>query len=260
MSSRPLMRRGWRMLLCVALTFAAGWWTYRGIGPESRVALPEQAPVEALSGSEGEVSGTLSLIRIKPAAMKALPSVHEVDARQKSLLPDAQLALADQIEWLVPLARDGNPTAICRLHLAAARCRTVGKRVERARREQRDLEQRLDGLAEISDRTWLLAQARASLTREQATLAWCKGVDLEALPDTQGMSEKALAGMSTWQRVLLVMTRPDGTLMRLWQHPMLPESHASTAGYLYPQFLSDHAYFRSCRQDWPRPIPWPWRV
>lgn len=66
---------------------------------------------------------------------------------------------------------------------------------------------------------------------------FCAGVDVHPLPRTEDVLQPAEPWLTPRQKVLLAMVRPDGGVARL-ARPGAP----APQGYVYPQYLADHAY------------------
>jgi hypothetical protein len=66
---------------------------------------------------------------------------------------------------------------------------------------------------------------------------FCAGVENDPLPRTEDLLQPAEPWLTPRQKVLLAMIRPDGGVARLAR----PGARAPE-GYVYPQYLADHAY------------------
>lgn len=154
-------------------------------------------------------------------------------------LPETQQPLADQIETLMAQAQAGNPVAACRLYLGLGRCRMMEQRMRRATRMQQSL---LQASAPVSQEAIRISSVALAMERLDAAAGWCQGVDTDRWPDAVDAMQKAYARMSVWQRVLLVMSLPDGSLLRLPHHTGGQHGYGGSNDHVYPQILSLHAY------------------
>lgn len=67
--------------------------------------------------------------------------------------------------------------------------------------------------------------------------SFCAGVEDDPLPRTEDLLQPAEPWLTPRQKVLLAMIRPDGGVARLSRPGV-----AAPPGYVYPQYLADHAY------------------
>lgn len=154
-------------------------------------------------------------------------------------MPEATLPLAEQLGALIQLAQAGDPEAACRLFIGTRRCRMVTQRLRRAEQMQQHLEQ--GQTSRISEDMAVLSIANA-LEQTRALAAWCDGVDPAQHPNANALAERAFDNMTSAQKVLLVMSRQDGSIARMPRHFGSSGSLGGTTGFIYPQFLSDHGY------------------
>ncbi|MCB1568391.1 MAG: hypothetical protein KDI69_06195 [Xanthomonadales bacterium] len=177
------------------------------------------------------------------------PAVHDASAvsnwdgnRSKlehTPLPDADVPLAQQLETLEALAEQGNPEAACRLYVGLRRCRTVAQRLQRAEQMQTHLEQ--GGEARISQ-DMMVSSIANTLENAQALSSWCEGIKPDHLPDANALAAGTIDRMTSAQKVLLVMSRQNGSLMRLPRGFGPPGGFGASSDFIYPQFLSERAY------------------
>ena len=154
-------------------------------------------------------------------------------------LPDSALPLAQQLSVLETLAEQGNPEASCRLYLGVRRCSMVAQRMQRAEQMRSSLER--GGALRVNEELMLDSVANA-LEQTRAWAAYCEGVQMDRLPAADTLVEGAIGNMSSRQKVLLAMARQDGTIIRLPRTYGAPAGLGGSSDYVYPQFLSDHAY------------------
>lgn len=177
------------------------------------------------------------------------PAVHDANAAsngdrnqskaENTPLPDADVPLAQQLETLEALAKQGNPEAACRLYVSSRLCRTVAQRLQRAKQMQTHLEQ--GGEARISQ-DMMVSSIANTLENAQALSSWCEGIKPDHLPDANALAAGAIDRMTSAQKVLLVMSRQNGSLMRLPRSFGPPGGFGASSDFIYPQFLSARAY------------------
>lgn len=235
--STTISRRYLVAMLVIALALVvsiAGFYWYRdraqvadsdatteAHSPDNETLISNAPPDMPVAGKEGNLDG------LAVPVPKPMP------------LPDAALPLAEQLEALESLAEAGDPEATCRLHVGVRRCRMVTQRLRRAEQMQASLE-RGDNVR-INEDLMLMSIANA-LEQTHALASWCEGVQPIGLPDTDTLVERNIERMSTRQKVLLAMTRQDGSIIRMPRYLGSPGGLGGNTDFSYPQFLSDRAY------------------
>lgn len=164
-------------------------------------------------------------------------SADPASARPPLPMPEAALPLVEQMDALERLAQAGDPDAACRLFVGTRRCRMVEQRLRRAEQMQARLER--GEAPRISEDMAVLSIANA-LEQTRALASWCEGADPARFPDADAFAERAFGRMSSVQKVLLVMSRQDGSIARMPRHFGSPGGLGGSTGFIYPQFLSDH--------------------
>jgi hypothetical protein len=151
------------------------------------------------------------------------------------VLPALDLPLTQQLPALVDEAMRGNPVAACRLALDSAYCSSQQRSLAFSRQMEASLSRRPSG----SDDLVIGAIARSE---ERAANAggYCEGVDSAMLPDPDAYLAAAANAMTTRQKVLLAMSRQDGTLVRMPRETGSIVSSGRNSEYLVPQFLADN--------------------
>lgn len=152
-------------------------------------------------------------------------------------LPDKNLPLAQQMSELLVQAERGEPAAACRLVLDMGYCREQ-------RRSQRFMDQMRSGLGPREHRMGDDLAAAVIVGEEDAAArgaSFCAGLPEETLPSMDSILARAMPRMDTRQKVLLALTRPDGTLVRLIRTPQAGSRSGGDNQYVYPQFLAEHA-------------------
>lgn len=167
------------------------------------------------------------------------PSVSAANSAQPAtwtpVLPAADLPLTQQLPVLIDEAMRGNPVAACRLALDSAYCSSQ----QRSLAFSRQMEASLSRSPAASDDLMVGAIAR---NEERAANAegYCEGVDSATLPDPDAYLAAAANAMTARQKVLLAMSRQDGTLVRMPRETGSIVSAGRNSEYLVPQFLADN--------------------
>ena len=152
-------------------------------------------------------------------------------------MPEASLPLAEQLDALEQLAQVGDPEAACRLFVGTRRCRMVSQRLQRAEQLQQSLER--GQTLRIGEDIAVLSIANA-LEQTRSLANWCEGADPARFPDVDVLAERAFTTMTTTQKVVLVLSRQDGSIARIPRQFSSSHSLGGNTGFMYPQFLSDH--------------------
>lgn len=182
---------------------------------------------EPALGQDVPTAGVSTDRSVDPAARPPVP------------MPESALPLVEQMDALERLAQAGDPEAACRLFVGTRRCRMVEQRLRRAEQMQARLER--GEAPRISEDMAVLSIANA-LEQTRALASWCEGADPARFPDADAFAERAFSHMSSAQKVLLVMSRQDGSIARMPRHFGSPGGLGGTTEFIYPQFLSDHGH------------------
>ena len=155
-------------------------------------------------------------------------------ASPQTLLPE-EISDTTTLRELADLALKGHPTAACRLYARATQCLS-----KKARREfAQHLETALT-LREPQTTDELMVRAIGQVPSGDYDPANCAGTDVMEVPDADEYLGRSIARMSIRQRVLLVMMRPDGSLVRLPRQPDNTVRTGRSSDYLIPQILADN--------------------
>lgn len=210
----PLLRAA-SLALAIVVVAGAMFWLSQEDGPEPAPTVERQARERSADPALREPRMHADL----PSAMPAMPVA--ATAPSTSAVPRGAIDSRTRAKRLMALPALPSPTT------PLAQARPVLQPRAAAG----------DGVAACR-----LAFARARCEGEARAgdippEGFCAGIENDPLPRTEDLLQPAEPWLTPRQKVLLAMIRPDGGVARL-ARPGAP----APEGYVYPQYLADHAY------------------
>jgi hypothetical protein len=228
-----------RLLASIAMiAFAAVAVTYwfRGHGAPSSPIRDTGLTKEHLASVPKPRDGIeVPLNELSPAALPSSQSAPSEPHADAQAVPSEDISDSVSLQTLAERAMEGHPTAACRLFVRATQCTSLNAR--------RSLAQQMEGVLterEASKGDEFLIRAIAQLRGKDSIDVACAGMGDAETPDADEYLARSVAAMSTRQRVLLVMMRPDGSLVRLPRQPDNTIRTGRGSDYLIPQILADN--------------------
>jgi hypothetical protein len=151
-------------------------------------------------------------------------------------LPPSDAPLAAQLDALMSLAEAGEPVAACRLALDSVYCQDYERNRSFMNQVTTGLAPRLHRMSDD------LAAGLIVGTEEKLANGadYCADLSAKTLPSMDSLLEQALPRLNARQKVLLVLSRPDGSVARLIREPMSGSRSGGDTRFVYSQFLADH--------------------
>jgi hypothetical protein len=153
------------------------------------------------------------------------------------VLPPPDAPLAAQLDTLLELAESGEPVAVCRLALDSLYCRDYDHNLSFMKQVNTGLGDRTHQITNdlAAD---LIIGSEDGIARGAT---FCEGLKDRTVPPLDSFLNKALPRLSTRQKALLVLSRPDGSIAQLLRDPRSRPTGGGDTRHVYPQFLADHA-------------------
>ncbi len=152
-------------------------------------------------------------------------------------LPPADIPLLAQMDSLIALAMTGEPVAACRLALDSVYCRSHEQESSFMRQVNAGLGARTHEIGNDLAAT-LIINAEDSIA---SGAGYCAGLAEKELPNLDEILSLALPNLSTRQKILLVLSRPNGALVQIIKDPRTMATSGGDTRHVYSQFMADHA-------------------
>lgn len=199
-------------------------------GEEREVGLVPSAR-EQKAGAAGTVAETFQHVVVERA-----PAAHAAPATLP-LLPPPDAPLAAQLDTLLELAESGEPVAVCRLALDSLYCRDYDHNLNFMKQVNTGLGDRTHEITNdlAAD---LIIGSEDGISRGAT---FCEGLKGKSIPPMDAFLNRALPRLTTRQKILLVLSRPDGSVAQLLRDPRSRPAGGGDTRHVYSQFLADHA-------------------
>jgi len=165
------------------------------------------------------------------------PSTTGQDRTVLPPLPAADKPFAAQLSSLVQLAKAGEPTAACRLALDSLYCKDYEQNSSFMKQVNAGMGARTHEIGNDLAAT-LIINSEDSLATGST---YCAGLAEKQLPTLDEFLSLALPNLSTRQKILLVLARPNGAIVQIIKDPRTMATSGGDTRQVYSQFLADHA-------------------
>jgi len=152
-------------------------------------------------------------------------------------MPALDLPLAEQWDALVARAESGDTEARCRIVVESLNCLSNIRRQE----FMSALEDSLANDATRNNEGRAIDMIAGTELRDVDSRSHCVGMDAEKIRNVLDQNYGADARLNPRQKVVIAMTRPDDSMMRL-PRPHESQSRVYDLETVYPQYLADHQY------------------
>lgn len=225
--------------ILLPLAMALSWYAGRSAAPKEIVGAKAGELAATNTGDSVKqpenASGSQQPDQPNSHPSSEVPEPQAVAAATLPLLPPRSAPFSAQLPILISRAEAGDPVATCRVLLDSMRCAhwSEGNQFERILEESVSTKPPSD----LDDRA-IDVLARDHHSSQQTEV--CAGFDRQELRRVEQLSPSVFTRLTPRQKVLVAMTRHDGTLVRLPRGPKsTPRGFSFGDEYMVPQVLAD---------------------